>query len=383
MPTNDMLVRWMRMCHRREKGLQTQSFFIAENFLEEGYSCIIIDSDNVQGNMKIKAVGYKMKYCFVREDLEKESHSLGQFGLQARYAKALGCVCFCDLKSQKIVSADGNGVDVHNETVCLRSSLEHVFMAQQILENAGAHLLETKEDMERIENWVELGIHRREIRKIAIQDLLEKNVSESLPRDWDKLFLKSFKKSFSISCTREELQVSDGRVAGVLREYNETNEVPVLMSKYFVIETDSLGKKEARFVVRDHEIVAGSRYLWGLMHNVPQQLKDEAKRIVAKLAEREFVKNYVLDLAVFRLEKETFVDVVELNPFTTSWCYVNNSIFVEEPPILLQGKGKVSYGNEFLYDSLKRPQWYHKTRQKNVQYELSNENRYHLIEENG
>jgi len=51
-------------------------------------------------------------------------------------------------------------------------------------------------------------------------------------------------------------------------------------------------------------------------------------------------------------EDQKFIDVVEMNPISTSLCYINNSIFLETVPEIKNVKDYFQAGNEYCYDFL-------------------------------
>lgn len=325
--------------------------------------------------------GEYMKYCFVTEDIKNDEKNSGQFHLQAKYAEKIALVCYCDLELKEIVDTNGNRVSVNGEKILLRASIETIIAAQELLVSAGAVLIENASDIEKIENWIELGINKRGIKRITVGKLLQDCIADTYEIESEKedlLFVKSIKKGFSICCSRKNLNSHNDELMKLLRKYNYSDCDQVLVSKYYEIEKDSLGKKEARFIVLDNTIINCSRYLWGLHHNVPGQLKRKAEETVSMIAKLNFPANYVLDMGIFQSEREPFVDVVEINPLTTSWCYINNSIFIDVVNEIKPFKTRYSYGNEYLLDYMKNPEKYHLSRQYDVCYELLNENRYYF-----
>lgn len=89
-----------------------------------------------------------------------------------------------------------------------------------------------------------------------------------------------------------------------------------------------------------------------------------------------FPSSYVLDMGLFEKNGETFADVVEMNPITTSLCYVNNSIFEEEVQEIAGLKTKWNIGVEYCYDALEHPERYVETRHVGEQYSYLHEGHY-------
>ncbi|WP_347002854.1 hypothetical protein, partial [Coprococcus eutactus] len=197
-----------------------------------------------------------MIYCFVLQDLSLISET-NIFKLQEQYAVQLGKVCYCDLKNKKILDINNNMVDVRNMRICLRASISFMDEAIELLSCSGAVLLENFDDIERIYNWVELKIHNRKIYKLRYKDLLERNIETDIINREDKIFLKSLKKGFSLICSREQFINCDKKLINILQNFLKWDD-EILVSQYFDIEKDSLGKKEARFFVMNGEIISQS-----------------------------------------------------------------------------------------------------------------------------
>ena len=85
----------------------------------------------------------------------------------------------------------------------------------------------------------------------------------------------------------------------------------------------------------------------------------------------------MLDVGEFIENGEKYIDVVEINPLSTSMCYVNNSIF-ENPNYTFKIENSLGFGYEFFFDFLKNPNNYVLERVFGVNYEYINENRYEI-----
>ena len=151
----------------------------------------------------------------------------------------------------------------------------------------------------------------------------------------------------------------------------------LLASAYYDIKKDAYGKKEARFFVMDGNILNCSRTLYSLKHSVSKKLMESAKSIVDKIGEnKDFPRNYILDIVEFVEDHATFVDVVELNPLTTSMCYINNSVFdiVAEEIVFIYKK--LGMGYEYCYDFLNNENRYVLKKYIGENYEYKSDEHY-------
>ena len=75
-----------------------------------------------------------------------------------------------------------------------------------------------------------------------------------------------------------------------------------------------------------------------------------------------------------RLELERFERVVEINPLTTSLCYVNNSVFLDELPEIVGQNSTMGY--EYRLDALLAPTRYTADRSSGKRYHYTGEDRF-------
>ena len=150
-----------------------------------------------------------------------------------------------------------------------------------------------------------------------------------------------------------------------------------MISELYGIRSDSLGNKESRHFVVDGKIVNSSRQLKSIRHAVPQNLLTHAEEIVKSISQVQgFPKNYVIDICEFERGGRSFVDVVEMNPVTTSLCYVNNSVFFEMVPEVVSIRNKLRMGVEFCFDAITHPERYLQKRHSGVSYAYYSETQY-------
>ena len=85
-----------------------------------------------------------------------------------------------------------------------------------------------------------------------------------------------------------------------------------------------------------------------------------------------FPASYVLDLGDFiDADGCTYTDIVELNPLSSSLCYVNSSPFTVEVPEIAQVRQTWGMGFQFCLDYLSAPDRYVFTKPANRSYCLS------------
>lgn len=321
-------------------------------------------------------------YCFVNEDLRME-HMYKQFRLQEKYAHRLGKICYCDLRKKKITDDMGNQIDIDGKQIFLRASYTLMYEAMDLLLENGAILLEDAEAVERIERWTDLKLHQRPIRMISSETIINNDYDKCDRRYIEsakRVFLKSVTKGFSLQCTSGMLLESDSNIINLIRKYANGQKIDIMISKEHYIEKDSLGNKEARFFILNNKVINSSRYICKLKHSVPKSLRKTADEFVEKIAMQNYSANYVLDLGYFRDGDDTFIDIVEVNPITPSYCYVNNSIFEECVPEIETLQEATRYGYEYAFDYLDNPDKYELQRDYNRSYELLKENRYFFSE---
>ncbi len=319
-------------------------------------------------------------YGFVNEDLNKEIND-EQFRLQESYAHRLGQICYCNLKEKKITDSMGNQIDVRGKQIFLRASYHLMHEAINLLSENGAILFEDTETIERIEQWTNLNLHQRSIRIVSSEAIIN-NEYNSCDRRYiesaKRVFLKSVNKGFSLQCASDMLLEPDSSIVKIVKKYSKEQNCDIQLSKEYNIEKDSLGNKEARFFVVNNQVINSSRYICKLKHSVPKSLRKAAEMFAENIAMQNCFTNYVLDLGCFREGVNTFIDIVEMNPITSAYCYVNNSIFEECVPEIEMLQEIVHYGYEYTFDCLYNPGKYKLQRDDRQSYELLKESRFIL-----
>ena len=318
-----------------------------------------------------------MLYCFVWEDIVNLSKSDPLY-LQVDYAKRLGKFICCELESKTIKDFHFNQISILGKSILLRATCDTASNAIQLITDSGGNVLETENDIKKIENWETIRIAQRSIISITRNDLMTKNFdSETYEflHNHQRVFIKSRKKGVSLTAPSELVLRGDKRLKEILM--SEIQNDDLLMSKCYDINKDSLGKKEARFFVFNGSIINASRTLHSVKHSVPKSFLTKAEDIVKHISmQKDFPLNYVLDLAEFIENSNRFIDVLELNPITSSLCYINNSIFNESVPEIDMIHRTFGAGYEFCYDALSNPERYVLSRGFGENYEYINTGHY-------
>lgn len=323
-----------------------------------------------------------MYYCFVKEDLKNLSDSNPLF-IQAGYAKRLGKYLCCDLEKQEIVNQYGHVQEIEEETIFLRATCCSMEKAIVLLERLGGKLFETYEAIQAIENWNQLLLTERKIFSITFKDILRNSFSNEIEEylhEVPRVFVKSKSKGFCVKMPSERLLNLDDEIYAFLQTHCGDENDELMITEELTVKADSLGNKETRHFVFNGCIVNSSRTIHSLKHAVPKTLLEKAQEIVCKISEKKkFPSSYVLDLGLFEKDGEVIADIVEMNPITSSLCYINNSIFDEIVPEIKGFKDKWNIGAEYCYDALEHSERYVETRHTGVKYSYLNEEHYNFV----
>ncbi len=321
-----------------------------------------------------------MYYCFIKQDIDNlDEHD--PLSIQVRYADRIGKLLFCDIDKGLIYDGNSEGVTVKNEDVFLRGTCDHFYVAETLLLSAGANLLETTQDADRVEHWENYVKIGRNIYSVKVEELLERSFDNKIfefLRHNEKVFLKTRKKGCSIGVSSKKILNVNSEFVKILKELERTEDM--LLSAYYEVGKDSLGKKEARFFILNQQIQNCSRVLHSVKHTVPQKFKEKALECVEALSKsKEFPINYVLDLGEFLYNDGKKVDIVEINPISYAMCYINNSIYKEMIPEIEQIKENFGAGYEYCYDVIASPELYVYRRNVGDKYEYVNTSYYDLL----
>lgn len=318
-----------------------------------------------------------MYYCFLREDIDGLTND--PLLIQKEYAQRLGSLCVGSLEQQSIFDDSGLAIAIANERVLLRCAYDNLIAGLRLLEAHGADLIETENDVERIEAWHKLGLTDRQIWEVDFSELLA--ISAKLLGVVDKVFLKSQRKGFSAVISTARIAQRDPEVIAFLETQSKKHGNRMILSKYIPIKTDSFGTRETRHVILDGQLANSSRLLHSVKHTVPRSHKTKAQEIVHQIKNLDvFPSNYVLDLGEFIDDNgNSYVDIVELNPLSCSMCFVNNSIFSSAVPEISECQKLLLMGYEFCFDALRSPQSYAVMRTSNKSYSYASDSRYSFL----
>lgn len=318
-----------------------------------------------------------MYYCFLLEDIIDNNNPLY---IQAEYAKKSKCYCIASLKQQTVLDSMHRPVDLSGQTVFLRTTCENAASGLKLLERLGAIPIETEHDIVKIEEWYTLNLTCRKVQEINVTDILRIDPTSKFYQfivERDFVFLKSKKKGFSGVIRSSKILNSDFDLRQYLLDECKNHGAQLLLSEYQQIKVDSMGERESRHFVFNNKVTNSSRTVHSIRHTVPRSHRDKAKEVVERLRDVPgFPCNYVLDIGDFILEDdEVTTDIIELNPITSSMCYVNNSVFSTVLPEIERIRAKYMFGPEYCLDSLMRPQDYHYDRAANKIYAFSSESK--------
>lgn len=321
-----------------------------------------------------------MYYCFIAEDL-KTLRQDDPLILQRNYAEHLGLLCYCRLSDGVAVNQNGLSMDLAGQLVFLRGTCDAVPTALNLIEALGAIPVETADDTRKIEGWTQFPITSRPLIEANPSDIFgetnPKAVSTFL-RDNPLIFVKSRAKGFTARIKTERLLQRDPELADFLTQWVTIASNGLILAPLLHIKQDSLGRRESRHIVLNGQLLNSSRPVHSIRHAVPQTHLAKARELVDKMAQlRDFPKSYVLDLGDF--EELSGPDVVEINPISTSMCYVNNSIFDVVTPEVAVLQRKLGLGAEFCYDALIHPGRYASKRLSNVSYEYTGSEHYNFL----
>ena len=318
-----------------------------------------------------------MYYCFLLED---EVSAADPLYIQAVYARQLGCYCVASLKQQAAFDSKGNLVDLNGKKVILRTACENVSQGLKLLDRLGAVPIETETDIAQIEDWCVLNLTHRLVLDTSVDDLLRLDPANGLCQfisEREFVFIKSKRKGFCgvVKCSR--ILHHDLELQQYLYSEQAKYGQQLLVSEYQRIKVDSIGKRESRHFILNGMLANSSRAVHSVRHTVPKSHMDNAHEIVSRIETlANFPSNYVLDIGDFILDTgETKTDIIELNPLTTSMCYVNNSVFSTVLPEIEKLHEQYMFGPEYCYDALINPYKYHYDRVVNRIYSFVSENR--------
>ena len=270
-----------------------------------------------------------MLYLFPEREVKKAAFP-DPLALQIEYAKHIGMQTVFNENDSRFIRERGTEFP---DVMMLRTTYDFLERDVETLEKANIKLLESSSDIRKTERWYKTYQTKRPIAIASRQLLLNVDkdfISETFGDDilCSSLFVKPCCKCFNAKIPTQKLLNRDEEVMNFLFEKCKDKYDEYLISPYYTIKSDYMGKKEARFIIINGCVVNASRYfIYPVEHTVPNSLRKEAERICAYLADSSFPKSYALDIALFCINGEDVADAVEFNPVSCSMCYANNSIF--------------------------------------------------------
>ena len=323
-----------------------------------------------------------MYYCFVEEDLDNLRND-DPLMIQANYAKRLGVYCCCSLSEKTIVDQQGRPINMDNKRVLLRTTCETMYQAVELLQNRDVELLETLDDIRAVEQWDSLSLSKRRILAVQLENISNASYlsgTEDFLRETPRIFLKSRKKGFCVQISSRKLLQRDAAAMAFFKSRCVCATDELLLSEALDVKADSLGLKESRHFVFCGTIANSSRVLHSVRHAVPHTLLAKATCLAEVISRKnDFPQNYVMDVGEFEKNGEIFVDVIELNPVTSSLCYVNNSVFDKVVPEAEMFHNKTGMGAEYCYDALGHPERYAVKRRSGASYAYTNPEHYSFL----
>lgn len=288
-----------------------------------------------------------MFYCFVKEELESLPQD-DELCIQQRYAHFLGKSLLLSLCDNRIEMGRDNCAEI-NEPVLVRSTCANATKAISFLERSGVSLVESLQDIARINCWYQLGLTSRPMIPLSSLDLLSSERLSCKLQDafhgCERLFIKTLEKGSSIDIDLNQLLENPEVLLYYFGSKGDESAPFLLAAPYLEICSDEFGGVEGRFVVIDGEVANSSRCVRRLASCCDDEMALFAEKVVAAIksvSKPSFPKSYVLDVGKFMAGGDAFFDIVELNPLSMSLCYSGNSVFL--------GKAE-GLGSEYAYDA--------------------------------
>lgn len=291
-----------------------------------------------------------MLYCFVKEDLFGDYND-EELMIQAQYAKYIEKYILFELCSKRFFDTHNFESVAPKDLLFVRCNYEYAERVLSYFDKQNIRCVETIENREKIFSWALLGLTKRNVFIINHAELgmFLKNYEAV------NCFLKSRKKGYSMVLDLNERN----EIEKVVKQVDEAEE-DVIFSDYAQLYHDEFGTCEVRFFILFGKILNYSRYVHSIKHKVDVGFIKAAEEILNKIRMRkEFPSCFVLDIGEFIGKKGKYYDVVEINPVTTSLCYVNNSIFLNGDKNLSEMNRKIGFGLEYCFDMIQHGNLYY------------------------
>lgn len=322
-----------------------------------------------------------MNYCFIKQELDvipKED----PLSKQAEYAKELDKFFLLDLEQECLYDKKCRTIMPQNSVFMLRCTCDNLQRSLFLSQKLKIKLVESFSDIKKIESWNKLIITNRKIFSICFRDIIEKNYTDefiSFLNDISIVFVKSQEKGVTIKCTTNAFLRSK-QLFDCLQKFSENDKSIFLVTEYLDVKSDSIGKKETRHIVFGGNVLNSSRCIHSLMHNSLSSHNKAANSFVKMIELLDFPKNYVLDIGEFIQNGKRIIDIVEINPLSTSMCYINNSVFFEsKDKNICEIHNKTNMGWEYCFDYIKHEIDYRRDFYVGERFEYIHDNYFEFI----
>ncbi len=259
-----------------------------------------------------------MYYCFNAKEFDDKQRT----NREIAYAVEHKCFIYYDEDEDVFKDYNDNIIDVSNKQVIPASFIMQLPSMIEALQNKGAIIPNTLEEIRKVEEWYKYFETQRLTLHFTGADLNNQeflNYLYEVFQNNPEVFLKTKKKDFNGVIDLSELfdKESDLRKAFTYHEDEE-----FILSEKVDVNTDEIGRQEYRIFVFKNRIMNISRITDRTYHQIPIEVLEYAERIISGKP-LDFPSTFVLDIFSY----QNMYDILEMNPFEASGRYLYNSIF--------------------------------------------------------